>query len=113
MQRWRRPQRRSRACWATADSDLKLTTVIEFRACGVGNSPAAGLLQAMRNEMAELYEGLDLDGPGMPTAGAAELGPPGRLFIVGFEDGAPICCGGVKRLLRREAHLNVARRFIG
>src|SRR5579875_454368 len=52
----------------------------------------------MRAEIAELYTGLDLDGPQMPRAGAAELGPPGGTFLVGVRDGDPVCCGGVKRL---------------
>jgi GNAT superfamily N-acetyltransferase len=72
--------------------------VIEFRPCGVDDAPAAALLQAMREEMAELYDGLDLDDPQMPKAGATELGPPRGVLIVGFEDGVPVCCGGVKGL---------------
>jgi GNAT superfamily N-acetyltransferase len=52
----------------------------------------------MRDDIAALYDGLDLDGPHMPKAGPGELGPPGGTFVVGFEDGVPVCCGGVKRL---------------
>lgn len=48
--------------------------------------------------MADVYDGLDLDDPRMPKAGAAELGPPGGVFIVGFEEDVPVCCGGVKQL---------------
>jgi GNAT superfamily N-acetyltransferase len=72
--------------------------VIEFCSCGVGEASAAALLQAMRDEMAELYDGLDLDDPQMPKAGATELGPPRGVFIVGFEDEVAVCCGGVKGL---------------
>jgi len=52
----------------------------------------------MRDEIAALYEGLDLDGPDMPKAGPAELSPPGGAFVVGFEDDVPVCCGGLKAL---------------
>ena len=34
----------------------------------------------------------------MPTAGPAELGPPGGAFLVGYRDGAAVCGGGIKRL---------------
>jgi GNAT superfamily N-acetyltransferase len=69
-----------------------------FRTCAVDAEPAASLVQGMRDEIAALYEGLDLDGDDMPKAGPAELGPPGGTFVVGFEADAPVCCGGVKRL---------------
>jgi GNAT superfamily N-acetyltransferase len=52
----------------------------------------------MRDEIAALYDGLQLDGPDMPKAGPGELGPPGGAFVVGFEDGVAVCCGGIKRL---------------
>jgi GNAT superfamily N-acetyltransferase len=52
----------------------------------------------MRDEIAALYDGLDLDSPQMPKAGPAELAPPGGVFVVGFEDDVPVCCGGLKRL---------------
>jgi GNAT superfamily N-acetyltransferase len=61
---------------------------------GVGGS----LAQAMREEIAAMYDGLELDGAQMPKAGPAELSPPAGAFIVGYEDGRPVCCGGVKRL---------------
>jgi GNAT superfamily N-acetyltransferase len=72
--------------------------MLEFRTCPANEEPAASLLQAMRDEMAALYDGLDLDDPAMPAAGAAELGPPSGVFIVGYEERRPVCCGGVKRL---------------
>lgn len=73
--------------------------MIEFRPVPVDQEPAASLVQGMRDEIASLYEGLDLDGPDMPKAGAAELAGPGGTFLVGFdEDGTPVCCGGIKRL---------------
>lgn len=52
----------------------------------------------MRDEIAATYDGLELDGPEMPRAGPAELSPPSGAFIVGRVDGAPVCCGGLKRL---------------
>lgn len=56
------------------------------------------MLTAMVAEMAELYDGLDLNAPGMPKAGPAELGPPGGVFLVGYRNGVPVCGGGLKRL---------------
>lgn len=73
--------------------------MLEFRAIPLAEEPAASLSAAMAAEIAEIYDGLDLDGPDMPRAGSAELGPPGGVFLVGFgADGEPVCCGGVKDL---------------
>ncbi|HET9124898.1 MAG TPA: hypothetical protein VFN65_08450 [Solirubrobacteraceae bacterium] len=55
---------------------------IEFRTASVERGPGAVLLDAMRREIAATYDGLDLDGPDMPRAGARELGPPGGTFLV-------------------------------
>jgi len=74
------------------------TGVIEFRPCAVDEEPAATLAQGMRDEIAVLYDGLQLDGPDMPRAGPAELAPPGGAFVVGFEGDVAVCCGGLKRL---------------
>jgi GNAT superfamily N-acetyltransferase len=71
---------------------------IEFRAARVDAGPGGELAQAMREEIAELYDGLELDGPSMPRAGAQELSPPGGGFFVGWRDGDAVCCGGLKRL---------------
>jgi GNAT superfamily N-acetyltransferase len=73
-------------------------SMLEFRPCPPDEEPAAALVQGMREEIAVLYGGLDLDGPQMPRAGPEELSPPGGTFVVGWQDGAPVCCGGVKRL---------------
>lgn len=75
-----------------------MTPQLEFRAARVDAGDGAALAQGMRDEIAAIYEGLDLNGPQMPKAGAAELSPPGGAFLVGYEAGAPVCCGGVKRL---------------
>ncbi len=73
--------------------------MLEFRPCPADAEPAAALVQAMRDEIAALYDGLDLDGPQMPKAGPGELAPPGGMFVVGLDDaGTAVCCGGLKRL---------------
>ncbi len=72
--------------------------MIEFRSGRVDDGDGAVLAQAMRDEIAAIYDGLALDGPEMPKAGPEELGPPGGTFLVGYRDGQAICCGGVKRL---------------
>jgi GNAT superfamily N-acetyltransferase len=70
---------------------------IEFRPAASDEEPGAGLLRAMGDEIAELYP-VRLDAPGMPTATPSDLGPPGGIFLVGWRNGAALCCGGVKRL---------------
>lgn len=72
--------------------------MIEFRPCPVDEQPAAALVQAMRDDIAALYDGLDLDSPDMPKAGPGELCPPRGAFVVGCEDGVAVCCGGLKAL---------------
>jgi GNAT superfamily N-acetyltransferase len=71
---------------------------LTFRPASVDSGDGAALAQAMRDEIAVIYDGLDLDGDTMPKAGAAELSPPGGAFIVGYHELRPVCCGGVKRL---------------
>ena len=75
-----------------------MRSAIEFRDARPDDGPGAELVQAMRDEIAEAYDGLDLDGPEMPNAGPAELGPPRGAFVVGWRDGEAICCGGFKDL---------------
>jgi GNAT superfamily N-acetyltransferase len=72
--------------------------MLRFETCRIEEEPAATLVQAMRDEIAALYEGLELDGADMPKAGPAEMGPPGGTFVVGYDGDAAVCCGGVKRL---------------
>jgi GNAT superfamily N-acetyltransferase len=72
--------------------------VIEFMPASVQTGDGARLVAAMREEIAAIYDGLDLEGPEMPRAGAAELAPPGGTFLVGMREGIPVCCGGIKRL---------------
>jgi GNAT superfamily N-acetyltransferase len=80
-------------------------TDIEFRPATVDEGDGATLAQAMRDEIAVMYDGLELDGDTMPRAGPAELSPPGGSFIVGYIDGEPVCCGGVKRLDERRCEI--------
>ena len=73
--------------------------MLEYREMALEHEPAATLVAAMRDEIAKLYDDLDLDAADMPKAGPAELGPPGGTFLVGFDaTGRAVCCGGVKRL---------------
>lgn len=71
---------------------------LTFREGRVDSGDGGRLAAAMRSEMAELYEGLELDGAAMPSAGPAQLNPPAGAFLVGYRDGRPVCCGGIKRL---------------
>lgn len=38
----------------------------------------------MVEQMRGLYDGLDLNRPDMPAAGAEQLGPPGGAYLVGY-----------------------------
>ena len=71
---------------------------IRFADARVDAGSGATLIQAMREEMALMYDGLELDGDRMPRAGPAELSAPAGTFIVGMLDGQAVCCGGIKRL---------------
>jgi len=72
--------------------------MLEFRDALIDSGDGAVLEAAMRAEMAELYDGLDLTAGHMPKAGAAEMNPPAGAFLVGYLGGEPVCCGGIKRL---------------
>ncbi|MDP9385013.1 MAG: GNAT family N-acetyltransferase [Actinomycetota bacterium] len=69
---------------------------IELRAADPASEPGAGLLAAMVAEIASIYGEASPDDPGFGV-GAAELSPPTGAFLVGWEDGAAVACGGVKR----------------
>ncbi len=58
--------------------------------------PASDLMKAVVAEISSHYGPIEV--PGMPTARPEEFACPHGAFLVGFEDGRPICCGGVKRL---------------
>jgi len=72
--------------------------LVDFRPGRVDVGEGAQLVAAFAAEIAELYDGLDIDAPGMPTAGPDEMGPPDGAFLVGYAGGRPVCCGGVKQL---------------
>jgi GNAT superfamily N-acetyltransferase len=73
-------------------------TSLRFSGAQVDAGSGATLAQAMRDEIAVMYDGLELDGDSMPRAGPAELSPPGGIFVVGYLGDQLACCGGVKRL---------------
>jgi GNAT superfamily N-acetyltransferase len=73
-------------------------TTLEFRPAAVGHGDGAALAAAMAAEIAVLYDGLDQNGPQMPAAGPAQLGPPDGGFWVGYVGDVRVCCGGIKRL---------------
>ena len=72
--------------------------MIQFQDGLVDSGDGGTLERAMREEISELYTGLDLQGPDMPKAGPEELNPPKGVFLVGYEEGVATCCGGLKRL---------------
>ena len=71
---------------------------ISFEEARVDRGDGGELAQAMRDEIAVMYDGLELDGDYMPRAGHTELSPPSGVFVVGRVAGSPACCGGIKRL---------------
>jgi GNAT superfamily N-acetyltransferase len=80
-------------------------TAVTFRPARVDAGDGAVLAQAMREEIAVMYDGLDLDGDSMPRAGAAELSPPCGAFVVGYFEERPVCCGGLKTLYDRRCEI--------
>lgn len=58
----------------------------------------------MRAEVAAVCD-IDPGDPRMPAAGARELGPPRGTFVVGYADGEPVCCGGIKHLDERACEI--------
>lgn len=76
----------------------RMDIALEFLPGRIDAGDGLRLATAMREEMAELYDGLDIDQASMPKAGPAELGPPHGGFLVGYLDGQAVCCGGVKEL---------------
>ena len=71
---------------------------IEFRDGRVDGGDGGRLEAAMRAEVEAMYTGLDMTGENMPKAGPEELNPPGGVFLVGYVNGAAVCCGGIKTL---------------
>jgi GNAT superfamily N-acetyltransferase len=72
---------------------------LEFESVPADSDPAGSLLDAMRDEMAALYDDLDIDAPHMPKAGPAQFAPPRGDFLIGIDlAGHAVCCGGIKPL---------------
>jgi GNAT superfamily N-acetyltransferase len=82
-------------------AEERVRPAIEFADARVDAGPGAALAQAMRDEIAEMYDGLELDGDSMPRAGPAELSPPHGAFIIGWSNHQAVCCGGIKQLDER------------
>jgi GNAT superfamily N-acetyltransferase len=78
---------------------------VKFRRASVDRGDGAALEAAMRVEVAAVCGGIDPGDPRMPAAGARELGPPRGAFVVGYADGEPVCCGGIKRLDERACEI--------
>jgi GNAT superfamily N-acetyltransferase len=95
---------------ATFSSEMRSATEIEFRPAPFDSGDGAVLAQAMRDEMAVIYAGLNMDAWHMSAATAAGLEPPHGTFLVGYEDDEPICCGGVQRL--DEDHCELKRMYV-
>jgi GNAT superfamily N-acetyltransferase len=71
---------------------------VAFRVVPVDTGDGAALLAAYAAELAEMYDGADVNAPGMPQAGPVEFGPPSGRFLVGYDGATAVCCGGLKRL---------------
>ncbi len=69
---------------------------LEFVRTAADRSPGRELVEAMIAELEPIYGRIDV--PGAPTATPAEMGPPDGVFLVGYDAGRAVCCGGVKRL---------------
>lgn len=67
-----------------------------FSSGSAAEPPGSALVAAMVSELEPLYGRIDV--PGAPSATPADFAPPDGDFLVGWEDGTAICCGGVKRL---------------
>lgn len=67
---------------------------MNVRTLTADEEPAVSLIAAMVDEMRLLYDDLDVESSEMPSAVPADF----VCFLVGFEDGAAVCCGGLKPL---------------
>jgi GNAT superfamily N-acetyltransferase len=67
-----------------------------FERADAAQPPASDLLEAMIVELTPLYGRIDV--PRAPSATPTDFAPPGGSFLVGYEDGTPVCVGGIKRL---------------
>ena len=68
---------------------------------------AQALAEALEAELLATYDGVPGSG-GLPAAAIFE--PPGGAFLVGWEDGEPVACGGIARY--DEATAEIRRMFV-
>jgi GNAT superfamily N-acetyltransferase len=78
-------------------------SAIEFKEVDPAAPPARELIAAMVAEMNELYG--DIEGPNVPSATPADFAQPHGTFLVGYDDGEPVCAGGLKRLDEQAAEI--------
>ncbi len=76
--------------------NLPIEVTVELRPIRADREPARSLIGAILAEYRRIYG--DLDGGETPSVMAAEMGPPDGAFLVAYEDGRPVGCGGLKRL---------------
>lgn len=69
---------------------------VTFGRADAAQPPASELLEAMVSELEPLYGRIDV--PQAPSATPADFAPPGGSFLIGYQDGEPVCVGGIKRL---------------
>ena len=69
---------------------------LEIRREPADRPPGSDLLAAFLDDIAAKYGPLDF--ARTPSASPAEMSPPGGAFLVGYADGRPVACGGLKRL---------------
>lgn len=78
---------------------MDATPGIEIRAVAADAPVAAALRSAVDDELRRLYAGvIDARLEDTPSAGPRDFAPPGGAFLVAFEDGRPVACGGIKQL---------------
>jgi GNAT superfamily N-acetyltransferase len=70
--------------------------VLSFCPCRCDEPPACDLLAELIEHFNAIYPGRAAR-PGSVTT-AAEMIPPRGVFLVGYQDGRPIACGGLRRL---------------
>jgi GNAT superfamily N-acetyltransferase len=70
--------------------------MVEIREEPADGEAGARLLGEFVARLEDLYG--DFDPARTPSATAGEMAPPGGAFLVVYDDGAPIACGGVKQL---------------
>ncbi len=76
---------------------------VEFRAMDAGREPARSLIAATLAAGERAY-GEPEEGE-MPSVTTAEMAPPDGAFLVAYEHGRPVACGGLKRLDDRTAEI--------